>query len=119
MCKIENFTKKLIINTNMKTKTLEHLSHIQRDIFWATIVFFFVLMTLYVGFLSASIVNVSVRQETNDKVIALRTKVAQLEFQYVSLQNNITSETALAKGYVVSSPVAYVTKESRLSIARP
>lgn len=103
----------------MNTKTLQHLSHMQRDIFWASIVFFFVLMTLYIGFLSVSIVNVSVRQETNDKIVALRSKVAQLEFQYVSLQNSITTETALSKGYVASTPVAYVTKESRLSIARP
>lgn len=103
----------------MNTKTLQQVSHTQRDIFWAAIVAFFVLTTLYIGFLSTSIVNVSVRQETNDKIVALRSKVAQLEFQYVSLQNTMTSETALSKGYVASSPVAYITKESRLSFARP
>jgi len=103
----------------MKTNTLQHISHTQRDIFWATIVAFFVLVSMYIGFLSTSIVNVSVRQDTNDKIVALRSKVAQLEFQYVALQNTITSETALSKGYVASAPVAYVTKESRLSFARP
>lgn len=103
----------------MNTKTLQQVSHTQKDIFWATIVTFFVLMAMYIGFLSASIVNVSVRQNTNDKIVALRSKVAQLEFQYVALQNTITTETAFSKGYVASAPVAYVTKESRLSIARP
>ncbi|MEI7513206.1 MAG: hypothetical protein WCJ74_01120 [bacterium] len=103
----------------MNIKTLQQISHTQRDIFWATIVAFFVLMTLYISFLSVSIVNVSVRQNTNDKIIALRSKVASLEFQYVAIQNNITTESALSKGYVTSAPVAYVTKESRLSFARP
>jgi hypothetical protein len=103
----------------MNTKTLQQVSHTQRDIFWATVVTFFVLMALYVGFLSSSIVNVSVRQNTNDEIVALRSKVASLEFQYVSLQNTITTDTAISKGYVTSAPVAYVTKESRLSLARP
>ena len=103
----------------MHTKTLQQISHTQRDIFWATVVAFFVLTSLYVGFLSSSIVNVSVRQETSNKIVALRSKVAQLEFQYVSLQNTLTTETAISKGYVVSAPVAYITKESRLSFARP
>jgi len=103
----------------MYTKTLQQVTHTQRDIFWATIVAFFVLITLYIGFLSASIVNVSTRQNANDKIIALRSKVAQLEFQYVAIQNSLTTETALSKGYVAQTPVAYVTKESRLSLARP
>ena len=103
----------------MNTKTLQQVSHTQRDIFWATTIFLFVLMALYISFLSVSVVNVSVRQETNDKIIALRSKVAQLEFQYVSSQNNLTTETAITKGYIASTPVAYVTKESRLSFARP
>ena len=66
-----------------------------------------------------SVVNVSVRQNLNDKIVALRSNVAQLEFQYVALQNQITTETAISKGYIAVSPVAYVTKESRLSFARP
>jgi hypothetical protein len=105
----------------MNTKTLQQISHTQRDIFWAMIVFFFVLISLYICFLSASIVNVSVRQDTNDKIVALRSKVAQLEFQYVAIQNNITNDIAVSKGYIASTPVAYVTKtkESRLSLARP
>ncbi len=102
----------------MNTKTLNNVSHMQKDIFWATIVVLFVLITLYIGFLSSSIVNVSVRQNTNDKIVALRSKVAQLEFKYVSLQNAITTETALSKGYVAQAPVAYIAKESRLSMAQ-
>jgi hypothetical protein len=103
----------------MNTKTLQQVSHTQRDIFWATIVAFFVLISMYIGFLSVSIGNVSVRQDVNDQIVALRSKVAQLEFQYVSIQNQMTPETAMSKGYKEATSVAYVNKESRLSIARP
>jgi len=103
----------------MYTRTLQQVSHRQRDIFWATIIFIFMLLSLYIGFLSMSVVNVSVRQGTNDKIIALRSNVAQLEFQYVALQNTLTTETAIEKGYIASLPVEYITKESRLSLARP
>ena len=103
----------------MHTKTMNQTSNMQKDIFWATLVAFFVLVSLYIGFLSVSISNVAVRQGVNDKIVSLRSKVAQLEFQYVALQNTITSDTALSKGFVAQAPVAYVTKESRLSFARP
>ncbi len=103
----------------MHTKTLQRASNTQRNIFWSTVAAFFVFMFLYLCFISMSVVNVSVRQNLNDKIVALRSNVAQLEFQYVAMQNEITTETALSKGYVQTSPVAYLTKESRLSLARP
>lgn len=103
----------------MNTKTLEQVSHIQKDFFWATVATFFILVAMYISFLSVSVVNVSVRQSSNDKIIMLRSRVAQLEFQYVALQNVLTNETAISKGYVAVAPTAYITKESRLSYARP
>jgi hypothetical protein len=103
----------------MYTRTLQQIPHRQRDIFWATIIIIFILISCYIGFLSKSMINVSIRQDTNDKIVVLRSKVAQLEFQYVALQNTVTTETALSKGYIAQAPIAYVTKESRLSLARP
>jgi hypothetical protein len=103
----------------MNIKTLQQVSNTQKKFFWVTVGAFFVFMFLYICFISISIVNVSVRQNLNDKIVALRSNVAQLEFQYVALQNEITTETAISKGYVNTPQVAYVTKESRLSFARP
>ncbi|MEI6480035.1 MAG: hypothetical protein WCO12_00745 [bacterium] len=102
----------------MQTKTIRHISHIQKEIFWATAATFIALVGLYVFFLASSIVNVAVRQNVNDKVVALSSKVAQLEFQYVSLQNAVTSDVATSEGYVAQAPVAYVAKDIRLSMAR-
>lgn len=103
----------------MHTKTLQHnnVSHVQRDIFWATSIALVVTVALYCFFLAMSISNVAIRQDVNDKIVTLSSKVAQLEFQYVSLQNGVTSEVAKSKGYVAQVPVAYVAKESRLSLA--
>ena len=103
----------------MHTKTTHNTSHIQRDIFWAASITLVSLVGMYIFFLGSSIVNVSARQSVNDKIENLGSKVAQLEFEYVALQNAVTSDVASAKGYVAQSPVAYVSKESRLSLARP
>ena len=103
----------------MHTKTIHQISHVQKDVFWATSITCFTLIGLYLFFLASSVVNVAVRQSVNDKIVNLSSEVAQLEFQYVALQNGVTSEVALSKGYVVQAPIAYVSKESRLSMARP
>ena len=104
----------------MHAKTLQHnISQVQKDIFWAASITLAILIGLYCFFLAMSISNVAVRQNVNDKIVSLGSKVAQLEFKYVSLQNGVTSELALQKGYVAQTPVAYVSKESRLSLARP
>lgn len=102
----------------MKTSTI-NISHIQKEIFWATAVLALSLVCLYVYFLACSISNVAVRQNLNEQVIALKSKVAQLEFSYVTSQNALTADTALANGFSTKSPVAYVSKDSGLSLARP
>ena len=103
----------------MHTKTTHHISHVQKDIFWAASITLVALVGMYLFFLGSSVVNVSARQNVNDKIVVLGSKVAQLEFEYVALQNSVTSDMASSKGYVVQSPMAYVAKESRLSLARP
>ena len=99
-----------------KTKILK-VSYIQKDIFWATFVIFIALVGVYIFFLGYSILNVSARQTINDQVVSLRSKVAQLEFKYVSAQNSVTSEVAYAKGFVEKTPTSYTNKETRLSLS--
>lgn len=101
-----------------KTKAI-HISHIQKEVFWAVALTLFACISLYMYFLGLSIKNVAVRQDVNDQAVALRSKVAALEFQYVALQNSVTGDIALAKGFVAQTPKEYVTKEAGLSIARP
>lgn len=101
-----------------KTKAI-HVSHIQKEIFWAVALMLIACVGLYMYFLCLSIKNVAVRQDVNEQVVALRSKVASLEFQYVALQNSVTGDIALAKGFVAQAPKEYVTKEAGLSFARP
>lgn len=102
----------------MTTARTLNISNIQRDIFYAALVVLVSLMGLYVYFLTSSMINVAVRQSVNEQVASLSSKVASLEFRYVTLQNSVTNDVANARGFVTSSPVAYVTKDTGLSFAR-
>lgn len=102
----------------MKTKVM-HISHVQKDLFWATLIIFMMCVGLYMYFLGLSIRNVAIRQNVSEQVVSLRSQVASLEFQYVALQNSVTGDMALAKGFVAQAPTQYITKDARLSLARP
>lgn len=100
----------------MKAK-LRAFNNFHKEIFLASVVVCVLCFVLYGYFLAQSMMDVASRERVVDSTVALRSKVAQLEFEYMSLHNAVTEEEAVLQGYVVEAPVAYVAKDVRLSMA--
>jgi hypothetical protein len=67
---------------------------------------------LYMYFLSASIVNVVIRQEIDTEIRETSTRIAELEARYVAAKGTVTEATASEKGFMNASTKTFVSKKS-------
>jgi DNA-binding NtrC family response regulator len=57
------------------------------------------LVALYMYFVSASVVHVVIRKETNQAAVALNSEISQLENQFIDAQHRVSGEIASLQGY--------------------
>lgn len=70
------------------------------------------LMTLYIFFVSSSIVNVVVREEIEQEIATIYSDVGELEFTYLALKDDITLELAYDLGFTDIVGKTFVTRKS-------
>ena len=70
---------------------------------------------LYGYFVSASIVNVLVRQEIKEEIAILNSTMSGLEFDYITRKDSINIEYAYALGFTDINKKQFVTRKSLLS----
>lgn len=58
-----------------------------------------VLFTLYVYFISASVVHVVIRTETNQDISKISSEISALESKYIEAQLKVSSDIASLQGY--------------------
>lgn len=101
-----------------KAKTYNPNNLIQK-VFWSFSIVVILLASMYMYFVSSSIVNVVLRKEIETDIVKLHSGVGELESQYLTLENNITMDRALSMGFVKLSNKKFVTRTSQsLSINR-
>jgi len=59
-----------------------------------------ILGATYIYFVEKTVWNVVARENTQNDVVALNSKLSDLEFQYISSVNSVTMDTALQLGFV-------------------
>jgi len=69
-----------------------------------------VAFALYMYFLSASVLNVVMRQEIDAEIHTTQTKIAALESRYIIAKTNITEEVATAHGLQKTEQKTFITK---------
>ncbi len=67
---------------------------------------------LYGYFISVSVVNVLVRESASSDIVAISSKVSDLETQYLALKNEITIEYAYANGFKDIKDKRFTTRTS-------
>lgn len=70
----------------------------------------FIAFALYMYFLSASVLNVVMRQEIDAEIHTTQTKISALESRYIIAKTNITPDVAVAHGLLKSDQKTFITK---------
>ena len=72
----------------------------------------FALIGLYIYFLSVSIVHVVIRQEVNQNIKEVNTKIASLESSYIEAQHRLSSNVATLEGYSRAVGKVYINRKA-------
>ncbi|MBL7045091.1 MAG: hypothetical protein ISR98_00615 [Parcubacteria group bacterium] len=95
----------------MKSKALQ-INIFEKRALTALVVLVFILLGFYGYFISKSIVNVIVREEINNDVVAVSSAISELEFEYIAHKNTINKEYAKAVGFKNISTKTFVARKS-------
>lgn len=87
---------------------------IQKRMFWIALLCILSLITLYGYFVSKSITNVLLREETEQNIARINSELSELEFDYLTTKNAITLEFAQAKGFHTIKDKVFVARKSYL-----
>lgn len=95
------------------------ISDLSQKVFWLFSILIVIFASMYMYFVSSAIVNVVLREEIEGEIVKIHSEVGELESKYLTLENNITMDTALAMGFVKVADKKFVTRTNRsLSINR-
>lgn len=71
----------------------------ERKWFFAALALVLVTVSLYMYFLSASVVHVVMRKEVDKEIASLSSDVGALEASYIEAQHSVSEDIASLKGY--------------------
>ena len=83
----------------MRKKSTAQSIVIGKRVFSVLLSLLFIFAMLYVYFISSSIVNILVREDTEQDIAEISSQISGLEARYLELKNEITIEYAYAKGF--------------------
>ena len=92
----------------MKAKVLN--LHTNRALFYALIAVSVISSVVYVYGISKAVHNVAERQGLEKQLSARTAQVSDLEFQYLSLKNNVDMKLALSMGFVQTDEAHFVSR---------
>lgn len=83
----------------------------ERNALMALLAFLFIAFSMYMYFLSVSVLNVVIRQEIDAEIRDTHTELSLLEGRYISAKSNVTEEAATARGFTRAREKTFVRKE--------
>lgn len=92
----------------MKAKVLN--LHTNRSIFYALIAISIMSASVYVYGISKAVHNVAERQSLEKQLSSRTVQVSDLEFQYLSLKNNVDMELARSLGFRQTDEAHFVSR---------
>lgn len=91
-------------------KVIKQKIHIEKTIFMALACTCLVLCSLYMYFVSASVVQVVMRTETNQEITKLSSEISGLEGRYIEAQHRVSSDIASLQGYQKTDAKIFINK---------
>ncbi|MEI6553064.1 MAG: hypothetical protein WCO09_00690 [bacterium] len=80
-------------------KTLNTIDRISATLFWSLLSTLVVLVGVYGYMVNQTVWNAFNKDQAEEQIVALNSKLGDLEFQYMSLSNNISIEKAYELGF--------------------
>jgi len=99
----------------MKAKVLT--IHTNRTFFYALVVISIVSTALYAYGISRAIHNVAQRQGVEQQLSSRLAEVSDLEFQYLTLKNNVDMKLALSMGFLQTDKAHFVSRSTGVAYA--
>jgi len=93
---------------------INNIHNLKQKVFWGLVACVCSLAGLYGYFVSASIVNIIIRGETENEIAALHSRIGSLEARYLGEKEIVTMELASAMGFRRAPGKTYVARESVL-----
>jgi len=72
----------------------------------------FALVGLYLYFLSVSIIHVVIREEVNQNIKEVNSKIAALESSYIEAQHRLSASVASLEGYNKAEQKVYINRQT-------
>ncbi|MEI6042683.1 MAG: hypothetical protein WCQ00_03925 [bacterium] len=85
--------------TTKVTNTINIIDRISVTLFWSFLAVFMFLMGTYGYMVNKTVWNAFDKDQSDEQIVALNSKLGDLEFQYMSLSNNISIEKAYELGF--------------------
>lgn len=83
----------------------------QRTWFFVALGLLVLAVSLYIYFLSASVVHVVLRKEIDQEISVVGSQVSQLESKYITLQHEVSAEIASLQGYVRADHKVFIDRD--------
>lgn len=98
----------------MKQRSKTTACVLERRVFWIFISIIIVLFGLYGYFVSKSIINVIIREETEQDLARAGAHISSLEYDYIKQKNTINLELAYEMGFRDAKSKKFVTRKTLL-----
>ncbi len=87
--------------------------------FYAAVALFTFSLCVYMYFVSASVMNVIMRQEIDIKISQMTTTISELEASYIEMQHSFSSDIASLKGFAIADKKIFIdTSADTLVLSR-
>jgi hypothetical protein len=96
----------------MTKAIIQEIQYREKNVFWFLAAALLLCVGLYIYCVEATVHNVVVRQNIENQFSQLSQSVDNAEFQYISMRNAITIDTAKSLGFVEVGNKSYVSKPS-------
>lgn len=97
-----------------RKKAITTTIDLNKKIFWSLLALLVVLFGLYGYFISKSIVNVLVREEVEQNIVATNSEISSLEFAFLEQKNTISLNFAYERGWKDINRKEFVARNSEL-----
>ena len=94
------------------TNTLNTIDRVSVTLFWSLLSVLIVLVGFYGYMVNKTVWNAFNKDQAEAQILALNSKLGDLEFEYMSMSNNVSIEKAYALGFQnASSSTLFASRE--------
>ena len=88
-----------------------NINNLKKKLFWFLTVSLFFSIIFYTYLVNQTVLNIVERENIQDEITTLNSKISELEFRYIALKNNINLEYAHSLGFVNVKNVKFASRK--------